>query len=242
MGGIGANRKDPGIFFYENMKMGLTLIHQTVMSGIQAGIVLLGTVCSYPKFCKTPFVETDLWNGYPEETNAPYGVAKKALMVMLEAYRQQYGLKSVSLIPSNLYGPGDKNDLEKSHVVPAIVKKFMTAKAAGDPYVTLWGTGKATREFLHVRDAADAIVKAVALGGHPDPINVGTGLEISVMDLAMMIRSLSGYRGKVIWDYTMPDGQPRRTLDTYRARNILGWEAKVPLLEGLKELVSEIGG
>ena len=198
---------------------------------------MLGTVCAYPKFCPVPFREDSLWNGYPEETNAPYGIAKKALMVQLQAYRQEYGTRGIFLLPVNLYGPGDHLDPENNHVIPALIRKFLEARAAGAPAVELWGTGSASREFLYVRDAAEAICEAMARYEDGDPVNLGTGEEISIRDLALKIRAVTGFHGELAFNPAYPDGQPRRKLDTARALERFGWRAEVPLTEGLRETI-----
>ncbi|GMU33775.1 MAG: GDP-L-fucose synthase [Planctomycetia bacterium] len=236
VGGIGANRASPGRFFYANLAMGMHLIEQARDAGLKK-IVMVGTVCSYPKHTPVPFREDDLWNGYPEGTNAPYGIAKKALLVMLQAYRQQYGLNGVYLIPVNLYGPGDNFDLETSHVIPAMIRKFVDARVSGAAEVTLWGTGSASREFLYVEDCARAIVMATQRYDGAEPVNIGTGREITIRDLAEKIRGIVGYRGRIIWDSTKPDGQPRRCLDTSRAKAAFGFEATTGFDEGLQRTV-----
>jgi GDP-L-fucose synthase len=236
VGGIGANRTNPGRFFYENAAMGLNAIEVARIAGIEK-FVCAGTICSYPKFTAVPFREEDFWNGYPEETNAPYGLAKKMLLVQLQAYRQQYGMKGIYLTPVNLYGPRDNFDLETSHVIPALIRKCWEAKQARAPEVLAWGTGSATREFLYVEDAAEAIVLATEKYNKPDLVNLGCGEEISVRDLLEQIRSLVGYEGTIRWDATKPDGQPRRCLDTSRAVAEFGWRAKTPLREGLRETI-----
>jgi GDP-L-fucose synthase len=236
VGGIGANRRQPGRFFYANLAMGLNLIEAVRRHGVEK-FVQIGTVCSYPKHCPVPFREDDLWNGYPEETNAPYGVAKKALLVMMQAYRQQYGLKGVYLLPVNLYGPGDNFDPETSHVIPALIRKFREAKLKGRTSATCWGTGRASREFLYVEDAAEAVLLAAERLEECEPINIGTGREITIRDLAGKIAELSGYEGEVVWDATRPDGQPRRQLDVTRATNLLNWQAKTDLETGLKRSI-----
>lgn len=236
VGGIGANRASPGRFFYANLAMGMHLIEQARDAGLKK-IVMVGTVCSYPKHTPVPFREDDLWNGYPEGTNAPYGIAKKALLVMLQAYRQQYGLNGVYLIPVNLYGPGDNFDLETSHVIPAMIRKFVDAKLSGAAEITLWGTGSASREFLYVEDCARAIVMATQRYDGAEPVNIGTGREITIRDLAEKIRGIVGYRGRIIWDSTKPDGQPRRCLDTSRAKAAFGFEATTGFDEGLQRTV-----
>lgn len=236
VGGIGANRENPGRFFYANLAMGMHLIEQARHAGLKK-FVMVGTVCSYPKHTPVPFREDDLWNGYPEETNAPYGIAKKALLVMLQAYRQQYGLNGVYLIPVNLYGPGDNFDLETSHVIPAMIRKFVDAKLAGAAEVTLWGTGSASREFLYVEDCARAIVMATQHYDGAEPVNIGTGSEITIRDLAEKIRGIVGYGGRINWDSTKPDGQPRRCLNTSRAKSAFGFEATTGFDEGLQRTV-----
>ena len=236
VGGIGANRENPGRFFYSNLAMGMHLIEQARHAGLKK-FVMVGTVCSYPKHTPVPFREDDLWNGYPEETNAPYGIAKKALLVMLQAYRQQYGLNGVYLIPVNLYGPGDNFDLETSHVIPAMIRKFVDAKLAGAAEVTLWGTGSASREFLYVEDCARAIVMATQHYDGAEPVNIGTGSEITIRDLAEKIRGIVGYGGRINWDSTKPDGQPRRCLNTSRAKSAFGFEATTGFDEGLQRTV-----
>jgi GDP-L-fucose synthase len=236
VGGIGANRRHPGRFFYDNAIMGIQLIELARQFGV-GKFVCVGTVCSYPKFTPVPFRETDLWNGYPEETNAPYGLAKKMLLVQLQAYRQEYGFPGIYLIPTNLYGPRDHFDLENSHVIPALIRKCIEAQERGDPKIVVWGTGQATREFLYVEDAAEAIVLAAERYDGPEPINIGSGEEISIRDLVDLIRELTGYTGDVEWDTRKPDGQPRRRIDTTRAREWLGWEARTSLREGLRRTI-----
>ncbi len=236
VGGIGANRAHPGRFFYVNLAMGLHLIEQARHFGVEK-FVQVGTVCSYPKFCPAPFREEDLWNGYPEETNAPYGVAKKSLLVMLQAYRQEYGFNGIFVMPVNLYGPGDDFDPESSHVIPALIRKFCEAKRSGRRIVGCWGTGRAGREFLYVDDAAEAIVKAGEVYDGSDPINIGTGCEITIRELAELIAELVGFQGAIEWDASQPDGQPRRRLDVSRAARLLGWESKVDLRSGLRRVI-----
>jgi GDP-L-fucose synthase len=236
VGGIGANRKNPGLFFYDNAIMGLNVIEAARISGIEK-FVCAGTICSYPKFTPVPFREEDFWNGYPEETNAPYGLAKKMLLVQLQAYREQYGFNGIYLTPVNLYGPRDNFDLESSHVIPALIRKCIEAKQSDAPEIVAWGTGDATREFLYVEDAAEAIVLAAEKYSKPDLVNLGSGEEISVRDLLEMIRTMVGARGAVRWDHTKPDGQPRRSLDTSRAAREFGWRAKTSLRDGLKETI-----
>lgn len=237
VGGIGANRKHPGTFFYTNMAMGLNLIEACRAEAV-GKVLVLGTVCAYPKFCPTPFREEDLWNGYPEETNAPYGIAKKALLVQLQSYRQEFATRGVFLIPVNLYGPGDHLDLENNHVIPALIRKFLEAKASGAGSVELWGTGSASREFLYVKDAAMAICEAMARYEDGDPVNLGTGAEITIRDLALKIKALTGFQGDLVFNPAYPDGQPKRQLDTSRARERFGWEARYDLDRGLEETIA----
>ncbi len=239
VGGIGANRRHPGSFFYANMAMGLHLIEACRRVGTDK-VLVVGTVCSYPKFCPVPFREEDLWNGYPEETNAPYGIAKKALLVQLQGYRQEYGLRGIFLLPVNLYGPGDHHDLESNHVIPALIRKFLEARATGAPAVELWGTGAASREFLFVRDAAEALCEGMARYEGDDPVNLGTGSEITIRDLAHLLARLTGFSGELVFNPAHPDGQPRRRLDTTRAAERFGWRARVGLEEGLKETVASM--
>jgi GDP-L-fucose synthase len=236
VGGIGANQKYPGEFFYDNLMMGAQLMEEARKSGVRK-FLSVGTICAYPKFAKIPFKEDDLWNGYPEETNAPYGLAKKMLLVQSQAYREQYGFNGVFLLPVNLYGPGDNFSEESSHVIPALIKKCVDAKRRGDPSINVWGTGKATREFLYVEEAARAIVTAAEKYNGPEPVNIGAHFEISIKDLVELIVRLTGYKGVVIWDTTKPDGQPRRKLDTSRAKKLFGFEAKVKLEAGLKKTI-----
>jgi GDP-L-fucose synthase len=236
VGGIGANRANPGRFFYDNAAMGLHVIEAARVVGIEK-FVCAGTVCSYPKFTPVPFREENFWNGYPEETNAPYGLAKKMLLVQLQAYRQQYGMNGIYLTPVNLYGPRDNFDLETSHVIPALIRKCWEAKQSRAADILAWGTGSATREFLYVEDAAEAIVLAAEKYAKPDLVNLGSGEEISIRDLLGQIRSLVGYEGTLRWDATKPDGQPRRCLDTSRAFAEFGWRAKTSLRDGLRETI-----
>jgi len=233
VGGIGANRDNPGRFFYANMAMGLHLIEHARRVGLKK-FVQVGTICAYPKFTPVPFKEEDLWNGYPEETNAPYGVAKKALLVMLQAYRQQYGLNGIYLLPVNLYGPGDNFDPRSSHVIPALIRKFVEARRRGDKTVEIWGTGAASREFFYVADAARGIVLAAQRYDGPEPVNLGAGFEITIKDLAEKIKSMTGFAGELVWDTSKPDGQPRRRLDVTRARDLFGFEARMDFDEGLR--------
>lgn len=236
VGGIGANQKRPGRFFYANMAMGLHLIEEARRRAIDK-FVQVGTVCAYPKDCAVPFREDDLWNGYPEETNAPYGVAKRALSVMLDAYRAEYGFNGIYLLPVNLYGLYDNFDPETSHVIPALIRKFCDAVDQGRKTVSCWGSGKVSREFLYVDDAAEGIVKAAAVHNDSRPINLGTGCEITIAELAQSIARLCGFDGRIDWDTSRPDGQPRRQLDTRRAADLLDWRAKIDLEEGLRRTV-----
>ena len=236
VGGIGANRDNPGRFFYANMAMGMHLIEQARICKLRK-FVQVGTICAYPKFTPVPFREEDLWNGYPEETNAPYGVAKKALLAMLQAYRQQYGLNGIYLLPVNLYGPGDNFDLQSSHVIPALIRKFCTAVDEGTDEVAVWGTGSASREFFYVQDAARAITLATIKYDGPEPVNLGAGMEITIKDLVEKIREMTNFKGKVVWDSTKPDGQPRRCLDVSRAKKCFNFEAGMPFDQGLKHTI-----
>jgi GDP-L-fucose synthase len=237
VGGIGANRANPGRFFYDNAVMGINAIEAGRIAGVEK-FVCAGTICSYPKFTPVPFREENFWDGYPEETNAPYGLAKKMLLVQLQAYRQQYGFAGIYLTPVNLYGPRDNFDLESSHVIPALIRKCWEAKRAKAKEITAWGTGSVTREFLYVEDAAEAIVVAAEKYEKPDLVNLGSGEEISVRDLLELIGSLTAYEGTVRWDATKPDGQPRRCLDTSRALAEFGWCAKTPLRDGLRKTIA----
>ncbi len=236
VGGIGANQKNPGKFFYENLMMGTQLIEQSRLYGV-AKFVALGTVCSYPKFTPTPFREDHLWNGYPEETNAAYGLAKKMMLVQSESYRQQYGFNSIFLLPANLYGPGDNFDLESSHVIPALIRKCVEARDNDSQFVEAWGTGNASREFLYVDDCAEAVLLAAALYNESAPVNIGSGSEIKISDLQRMIARLTGFEGEVRWQTDRPDGQPRRCLDVSRAFERFGFRARVSLEEGLRHTV-----
>jgi GDP-L-fucose synthase len=236
VGGIGANRQSPGRFFYANMAMGLHLIEQSRLAGVRK-FVQLGTVCAYPKHTPVPFKEDDLWTGYPEETNAPYGIAKKALLVMLQSYRSQYGFNGIYLLPVNLYGPGDNFDLDTSHVIPAMIRKFVEAHDRNEPAVKLWGTGKASRDFLYVEDCARAIISALTSYDGPEPVNLGGGLEITITDLAEKIRGLVGYSGRIEWDATQPDGQPRRSMDISRAQKLLAFKPEMDFDEGLRRTI-----
>ena len=236
VGGIGANRDNPGRYFFANMAMGLHLIEGARKHGLKK-FVQIGTICAYPKFTPVPFKESDLWNGFPEETNAPYGVAKKALLVMLQGYRQQYGLNGVYVLPVNLYGPGDNFDLRTSHVIPALVRKCVEARRRGDREIIAWGTGSASREFLYVDDCAEGILAAMFRYDSPEPINLGTGREVTVKDLTHLVAKLARFEGTIVWDTTKPDGQPRRCLDVTRAREELGFIAKTSLEEGLAKTI-----
>ena len=237
VGGIGFNRDNPGSLFYDNIMMGVQLIHEGYLHGIDK-FVALGTICAYPKFTPVPFREDDLWNGYPEETNAPYGLAKKMMLVQSQAYRQQYGFHTIFLLPVNLYGPGDNFDPASSHVIPALIKKCVDARNRGDETVEVWGAGSATREFFYVEDAAKAIVMATEHYDQPDPVNIGAGFEISIRDLAALVVELTGYKGQIAWDSTKPDGQPRRMLDTRRALEAFGFRARTDFREGLRKTIS----
>lgn len=237
VGGIGANQANPGRFFYANMAMGMHLIEHARRYKL-AKFVQVGTICAYPKFTPVPFREEDLWAGYPEETNAPYGIAKKALLVMLQAYREQYGLNGVYLLPVNLYGPGDNFDPVTSHVIPALIRKFVEATDAGAPTVCVWGTGSASREFLYVDDCARAIVGAARSYDSPEPLNLGAGFEITIKDLAERIAKFTSYTGDLVWDTSKPDGQPRRCLDTSRAKAAFGFEAEVGFDQGLRDTIA----
>jgi GDP-L-fucose synthase len=236
VGGIGANRDNPARFFYENAIMGIELMEQARRNGVQK-FVQVGTVCAYPKFARVPFSEDALWDGYPEETNAPYGIAKKALLVQAQAYRTQYGLDAIYLIPTNLYGPGDNFDLESSHVIPALIRKCVEAHQQGLPEIAVWGTGRPTREFLHVDDAARAIVLGTERYNRPDPVNVGSAEEISIRELVDRVVAETRYSGRVIWDASKPDGQPRRKLNVERARREFGFTAVIPFAKGLRDTV-----
>jgi len=236
VGGIGYNQEHPAEMYYDNMVMGVHLMHEAYKAGVEK-FVALGTICCYPKFTPVPFKEEDLWNGYPEETNAPYGLAKKMLLVQSEAYRQQYNFNSIFLLPVNIYGPGDNFNPKSSHVIPALIKKFFDAKKSGSKKVIAWGTGKATREFLYVEDAAKGIIQATQKYNKSDPINLGAGFEISIKDLTEKIAAIVGYEGEITWDHTKPDGQPRRMLDTSRAEKEFGFRAKTSFEKGLKEAI-----
>ena len=236
VGGIGANRANPGKFFYDNLLMGTQLMEQGRLSGIEK-FVAVGTVCSYPKFTPIPFREEHLWDGYPEETNAPYGLAKKMLLVQSQSYRAQYGFNSIFLLPVNLYGPGDNFDLEQSHVVPALIRKCLEAKESGSAEIVCWGDGTPTREFLYVEDCAEAIVLATEKYEGAEPVNIGAGREISIKELVEQIAAITGFQGHIIWDTSKPNGQPRRCLDTSRAREFFGFTAKTDFRDGLKKTI-----
>jgi GDP-L-fucose synthase len=237
VGGIGINREKPGQFFYDNLMMGTLLMEHGRRQGVDK-FVAVGTVCSYPKFTPVPFREEDLWNGYPEETNAPYGLAKKMQLVQAQAYRQQYGFNAIYLIPVNLYGPRDNFDPASSHVIPALIKKCVDAVERGDQEIVVWGDGSPTREFLYVEDAAEGILLAAELYDRPDPVNLGSGQEISIADLVKIIAREAGFTGRITWDTSKPNGQPRRCLDVSRARREFGFAAKVPFAEGLRRTVA----
>ncbi len=237
VGGIGVNRQHPGAFFYTNMAMGLNLIEAARVNGLKK-FVQAGSACAYPKYAAVPFKEESLWEGYPEETNAPYGIAKKALFVMLDGYRCEYGLNSAVVVPTNLYGPGDNYDLDSSHVIPALIRKCIEARLANAPHINAWGTGTPLRDFLYVDDCARGIVAAAERIEEPSPINLGTGNAISIKSLLEQIASLCGYHGTIVWDPTKPDGQPHRQLDVTRAKELLNWSAQMPLEEGLRRTIA----
>lgn len=237
VGGIGANRLNPGKFFFDNAIMGIQLMEEARLAGVDK-FVALGTICSYPKHTSVPFSEEDLWSGYPEETNAPYGLAKKMLLVQAQAYRQQYGFNAITLLPVNLYGPRDNFDLESSHVIPALIRKAIEAREEGRDYLEVWGTGQASREFLFVRDAVHAIALATEHYNKPEPVNLGSGTEITIRDLVEMICDLCRFKGEIRWDATKPDGQPRRCLDTSRAQKEFGFRAQTSFRDGLKETIA----
>lgn len=236
VGGIGFNKKYPATLFWDNIIMGTQLMEAARREGVEK-FVALGTVCAYPKNCPVPFKESDIWNGYPEETNAPYGLAKKMLLVQSQAYRQQYNFNSIFLLPVNLYGPGDNFDLESSHVIPALIRKFVEAMDVGKDVVEVWGTGNVSREFLYVADAARGLIMATERYNKPEPVNLGTGFEITIRDLVKMIADLLGYEGRIEWNTGRPDGQPRRGLDTSRARDEFDFEAEVGFEDGLKRTI-----
>ncbi len=237
VGGIGANRAYPGTFFYKNLMMGAMLMEHARKMDVKK-FVAVGTICAYPKFSPIPFREENLWNGYPEETNAPYGLAKKMLLVQAQAYRQEFGFNAIYLLPVNLYGPGDNFDPEFSHVIPALIKKCIDAREAKQPFITVWGTGRATREFLYVKDAAHGITLATERYDGPEPCNLGAGFEISIRELVTLIAEETGFHGDIRWDTSKPDGQPRRLLDTHRAETLFGFKAKTDFRTGLRETIS----
>ena len=237
VGGIGANRDNPGRYWYANLMMGAHVLEQSRVADVRK-LVMLGTICSYPKFAPVPFREEDLWNGYPEETNAPYGVAKKALLVGAQSYREQYGTDAIFLLPVNLYGPRDNFDPQTSHVIPALVRKMIEARELGEREIVLWGDGSPTREFLYVDDCAEAVWRAAQLYEGVEPVNLGTGEEISIRELAELIGELTGYDGDIVWDTTKPNGQPRRKLDVSRAQELFGFRAGTPLRDGLERTIA----
>jgi GDP-L-fucose synthase len=236
VGGIGTNRTYPAEFFYDNLMMGADLIHESWRAGVEK-FVAIGTICAYPKYTPIPFKEENLWEGYPEETNAPYGIAKKMLLVQAQAYRQQYDFNAIYLLPVNLYGPRDNFDLETSHVIPALIRKFIEAQSSNRSTVTVWGDGSPTREFLYVKDCAEAIALAAERYNKPDPVNIGAGFEISIKDLVHLIANMTDFKGEIIWDVSKPGGQPRRSLDTSRAEREFGFKAKVGFEEGLRQTI-----
>ncbi|MBV6397558.1 MAG: GDP-L-fucose synthase [Anaerolineales bacterium] len=236
VGGIGANREHPAEFFYDNMIMGVELMHHAYKKGV-GKFVATGTVCAYPKFTPVPFKEDDLWNGYPEETNAPYGLAKKMMLVQAQTYRQQYGFNAIYLLPVNLYGPRDNFDLQTSHVIPALIRKTVEATERGDKEIPAWGDGSPTREFLYVEDAADGIVTAAEKYNGSAPVNLGSGYEISIKDLVEMTAKMTGFTGEIVWQTDKPNGQPRRALDVSRAKEYFGWSAQVPFEEGMRRTI-----
>ena len=237
VGGIGANRDNPGRYWYSNLMMGAHVVEQSRLHGVDK-LLVLGTVCAYPKFAPVPFSEDDLWNGYPEETNAPYGIAKKTLLVGAQGYREQYGLNAIFLLPVNLYGPRDNFHPTNAHVIPDLIRKMSDAQARGEREVVLWGDGSPTREFLYVDDAAEGIVLASLRYDGPEPVNLGTGEEISIKELAELIGEATGFEGQIVWDTTKPNGQPRRKLDTTRAKELFGFEAQTPFREGIARTVA----
>jgi GDP-L-fucose synthase len=237
VGGIGANRASPGLFLYDNAMMGLQLLEECKLAGV-AKTVIAGTICAYPKFAPVPFKEDDLWNGYPEETNAPYGIAKKLLLVQSQAYREQYGVNSIVLFPVNMYGPRDNFDLETSHVIPAMIRKCLSARDANAPEVALWGDGTPTREFIYAPDAAEGMVTAAERYDSSEPVNLGTGVEVTIKDLAQLVADACGFHGRFVWDPSKPNGQPRRQLDVTRARERFGFTATTPFAEGLRKTVA----
>ena len=237
VGGIGANRAHPAEYFYDNLMMGVPLLHEAWRAGVSK-FVAIGTVCAYPKCTPVPFREDDLWNGYPEETNAPYGLAKKMLLVQSQAYRQQYGYNSIFLLPVNLYGPGDNFNPESSHVIPALIKKCLDAQTRGDEAIDVWGDGSPTREFLYVEDAAEGILRATEYYHESQPVNLGSGNEVSIKALVEIIARLTGFEGRIVWDTTKPNGQPRRSLDTSRAHRLFDFKAQMGLEEGLRQTIA----
>jgi GDP-L-fucose synthase len=236
VGGIGANRDNPGRYWYANLMMGAHVLEQSRVHGVEK-LLVLGTICAYPKFAPIPFHEDDLWNGYPEETNAPYGVAKKSILVGAQGYREQYGTNAIYLLPVNLYGPGDNFDLQTSHVIPALIRKMVEAQERNEREIVLWGDGSPTREFLYVEDCAEGIVLAAQRYDGAEPVNLGTGIEIPIRELAELVGEVVGYEGEITWDTSKPNGQPRRQLDVSRARELFGFEAKTPFREGLERTV-----
>jgi len=236
VGGIGINREHPGSFFYDNLMMGVLTMEHARRAGVSK-FIAIGTICAYPKFTPIPFKEDDLWNGYPEETNAPYGLAKKMLLVQAQAYRQEYGFNAIYLLPVNLYGPGDNFDPKSSHVIPALIKKCIDAQEAGKDHIVAWGDGSPTREFLYVEDAARGIIMAAEHYNDPDPVNLGSSYEISIKDLVELIAELTGFEGEVVWDTTKPNGQPRRKLDVSRAKERFGFESQIDFREGVKRTI-----
>lgn len=236
IGGIGANREHPGEFFYDNMLMGLNVIHHSMLHGV-GKVVMVGTTCSYPCECQTPFLEGDLFNGYPEVTNAPYGIAKRALLTMLQAYQSEYNLRFAYLVPTNMYGKGDNFNPDTSHVIPALIKRCLEAKEQNLPYIQVWGTGRVSRDFVYVEDIADALILAMEKYDSPKPVNLGSGQEVFIDTLVNLIKCMTGYEGEILWDITKPDGQPWRCLDTGRARDTLGWEATTDLQIGLQRTI-----
>ncbi len=237
VGGIGANREHPADYFYANLMMGVPLMHKAWRAGVEK-FVVTGTICAYPKFTLVPFKEADLWNGYPEETNAPYGLAKKMLLVQAQAYRQEYGFNAIYLLPVNMYGPGDNFDLHSSHVIPALIRKFVEAKEANVPEVVCWGDGSPSREFIYVDDVVRGLLLATERYNGDEPVNLGSGREVMIRDLAGMIRELVGYEGEIVWDTSKPNGQPRRCLDVTRAKELFGFEARMPFAEGLERTIA----
>jgi GDP-L-fucose synthase len=237
VGGIGANRDNPGRYWYANLMMGAHVLELARLHGT-AKVVTLGTICEYPKFTPVPFREEDLWNGYPEETNAPYGIAKKSILVGAQTYREQYGIHAIHLLPVNLYGPGDNFDLETSHVIPALIRKMLEARERGEGEIVLWGDGSPTREFLYVEDAAEGIWLAAQRYDEPEPVNLGSGVEISIRDLARTVAELTGFSGEIVWDATKPNGQPRRQLDVSRAEELFGFRARTGFRDGLERTIA----